>query len=406
MKLFMVLCFVALFLCNCKNGQKKTNLDIVTARARIQELQDESKKMWEANDYQRALDLLKEAHSLYESLDEAVKKNFPVELGWYYYRHSTGYAKLNQTDSALWYLQKAVDLGYSNYEYLVRDSDLVNIRNEPKYLAVVEQLKKVGSFEDILKKAATYKAEAMPIPEFAYQPIYAEKLTQLWKKYKLDSIAGKGDEISQIIRLMQWVHREVRHDGQAMTRGDCSADGLIQLCKKENRGVNCRMLATILNEVYLAMGFRAQFVTCLPRSKTDSDCHVINHVFSKTLNKWLWMDTSFEAWVTDEKGTMLSIPEVRERLIKGLPVKTPSSMNWNGKPRDGYDYLHSYMAKNLYQISIPKVSTSAYEKTNWSKRTYVQLISSEYQKEFPELNGLKERVYYTTDVAQFWANPK
>ena len=33
------------------------------------------------------------------------------------------------------------------------------------------------------------------------------------------------------------------------------------------------------------------------------------------MQKWLYIDPTMDAWVTDENGTMLSIAEVRERLI-------------------------------------------------------------------------------------------
>ena len=37
------------------------------------------------------------------------------------------------------------------------------------------------------------------------------------------------------------------------------------------------------------------------------------------MQKWLYIDPTMDAWVTDENGTMLSIAEVRERLINNQP---------------------------------------------------------------------------------------
>lgn len=59
-------------------------------------------------------------------------------------------------------------------------------------------------------------------------------------------------------------------------------------------------MAQMLNECYLAMGFKSRFITCMPKVMIN-DCHVINAVYSNTLNKWLWMDPTFNAYVTDEK---------------------------------------------------------------------------------------------------------
>ena len=33
------------------------------------------------------------------------------------------------------------------------------------------------------------------------------------------------------------------------------------------------------------------------------------------MKKWLWIDPTFDAYVMNEKGELLSIEEVRERLI-------------------------------------------------------------------------------------------
>jgi hypothetical protein len=66
-----------------------------------------------------------------------------------------------------------------------------------------------------------------------------------------------------------------------------NAMSMIAVCKRDNRGLNCRGLATVLNECYLAMGFKSRFVTCLPKDSLniDPDCHVINAVYSNTLKK-------------------------------------------------------------------------------------------------------------------------
>ena len=54
---------------------------------------------------------------------------------------------------------------------------------------------------------------------------------------------------------MHWVHNAVRHDGSSRNPTSRNAIDLIEVCRKENRGINCRMMAQVLNECYLAMGF-------------------------------------------------------------------------------------------------------------------------------------------------------
>jgi hypothetical protein len=405
MKIFLLLIFFVACLISCEFTKSQAKPDSKTFELRTQKCQEVSNQLWKKKEYVQAIALLKDSYSDYQALDAAMKSKYANVRSTLFYNLACGFALLQQNDSALVYLQKAVEFGYSDYYRILKDSDLNSLRDKPEYHALVDKMKQTNDFEFIIKQAKTYKPETKELPHFTIQEDYAVMLVDLRTKYKLDSVAGNGDEVSQIIRLMQWVHQTIRHDGNSKNPSDTHADALIEVCKKENRGVNCRMLATILNEVYLAKGYKSHFVTCLPKSKTDPDCHVINSVYSKTLKKWLWMDPTFETWVKDENGNLLSIQEVRERLISGFPLEASPKLNWNGNPNDPKNYLHNYMAKNLFQFNIPRKSSSGYENCNYQDRWYVQLISVEYQKEHPELNGLKDQIYYTTDSEQFWKHP-
>ena len=88
--------------------------------------------------------------------------------------------------------------------------------------------------------------------------------------------------------------------------------------------------------MYLSMGIPARYVTCMPADSLDYECHVINTVWSEQLQKWLYIDPTMDAWVTDENGTMLSIAEVRQRLINDQPLVLCETANWN-QPRVAAD---------------------------------------------------------------------
>lgn len=205
---------------------------------------------------------------------------------------------------------------------------------------------------EILKESAPYKTYPGN-EEVAFT--YAEKddslLTRTREYFNLDSIAGDGDDISRIKNLMYWVHDLVRHDGSS-SWPDCGFNiiDLHKVCQQENRGLNCRFMAMMLAEALLAEGIPARYVTCIPKAyDEDSDCHVINVAWSESLGKWVWVDPTFAAFVTDENGVMLNPAEVRERLRKNLPLQLNEDANWNHKePQTKEDYLDYYMAKNLY----------------------------------------------------------
>ena len=82
-------------------------------------------------------------------------------------------------------------------------------------------------------------------------------LVRVRRYFNLDFTAGDGDEISQIKNLMYWLHDAIRHDGGSMWP-DCARNSIAmyELCKREGRGLNCRFLAQVLSEMYLAMDSR------------------------------------------------------------------------------------------------------------------------------------------------------
>ncbi|MGI9650308.1 transglutaminase-like domain-containing protein [Chryseobacterium sp. RLHN22] len=271
-----------------------------------------------------------------------------------------------------------------NYDFIIllngKDSARTQIKYQPSKL-------------DVLKRSGKYNySDNSYTPKFTYQSSENIELQKIRKELKLDSIAGKGNELSQIFNLMHWLHNLIRHDGNSSNPASQNAVDLIKVCKAKNRGVNCRMLAITLNECYLAMGIQSRAVTCMVKDKNDNDSHVINMVFSKDLNKWIWMDPTFNAYVMDDKGNLLGVEEVRKKLIKNEPLVLNADANWNRElmqTKEGY--LYNYMAKNLYRLQTPLMSEYDAETLKKGKEIiYVDLLTSD---EFEQAQQKKEILY-------------
>lgn len=363
---------------------------------------------WKTKQFDKAANLLKEVVTLFNSQSKTIKNNYSSLYNGSLYNIACAHALNNEKDSALVYFKKAIDAGFIDYANAKVDTDLDNIRKEPGFAELLSKIREKGDYEYILKKHGEYRSLSAEVPSFTYQSKNDKVLTDLRKKYNLDEVAGNGDEISRFINLMKWVHKIVRHDGNSSNPKVKSADAIIEICKTENRGVNCRMMATILNEVYLSMGYKSRFITCMPQGEIFDDCHVINEVYSNALHKWVWMDPTFETYVTDENGMYLSIQETRYRLVNDLPVNASKEINWNGQAYGGggEKYLHGYMAKNTYRFSIPLNSCSAYENLPMNERTYLELYPVGYNPKNVELGKVTGGSYYTTDDAKYWAAPK
>jgi len=298
-----------------------------------------------------------------------------------------------------------VELG-KKYDFIVlkngKDSALTEIIYQPPYI-------------ETLKKASEYNLkEKRDIPNFTYQDLNNENLKKLRQGFNLDSIAGNANDVSKVLNLMHWIHNLVPHDGIHGNPQVRNAMNMINVCKKSHIGLNCRGLATVLNECYLSMGFKSRFVTCLPKDSLgiDNDCHVINMVFIESLNKWIYIDPTHDLYVMNEKGELLGIEEVRERLINDKPLIINPDANWNHKQSTVIKhYLYEYMAKNLYMFSCSIHSEFDTETREEGKEIdYINLIPVEYFKQKPIVEnytsqGTVFKTYLTNNSTIFWSSP-
>ena len=305
-----------------------------------------------------------------------------------------------------------------------KDSITVKIKKDTEFNFIVllndsikanTQIKYKMPYLEKLKKAEKYNlSDNRFIPKFEYQSMDNPNLVRIRKDLKLDSIAGNGNEVSKILNLLHWVHNIIRHDGSSNNPTLKNAIDLIKVCKTEKRGVNCRMMATILNECYLSMGIKSRYITCMPKETEFDDCHVINMVYSNDLKKWIWIDPTFDAYVMNEKGELLGLAEVRERLINGKTLILNPEANWNKKNSQTKEYyLETYMAKNLYRLETPLVSE--YDSETWKSGkeiTYVELLPLDGIVQTPQKSeqtntktGVKFTHYKTNNPNLFWTEP-
>jgi len=273
-------------------------------------------------------------------------------------------------------------------------------------------------YVSILKRASKYNTgDQRPLPQFTYESSHDPHLTALREKFKLDSVAGFGNETSRLINLLHWVHNNVHHDGQHESGIDQeNADEIIKVTREKNIGVSCGELASVLNDCYLAMGWHSRKVYCFPKDSlgNDHDSHVINMVYLSSKKKWIWVDPTNDAYVMDDAGNLLSIAEVRQRIIDIQPLVVNPDANWNHRTStEKQFYLNYYMAKNLYQLYCPVRSEYDYESHGKHDTViYVHLLPLDFPTQKPDKyekysNYLKMNVvnYRTNNPDLFWKSP-
>lgn len=254
---------------------------------------------------------------------------------------------------------------------------------------------------EVLKESPSYGADTVQKPKFEYALPSDSLLTATREYFNLDSIAGNGDDISRIKNLLYWVHNSIPHAGDnGLAPGERTLRNTYGSAKRDSCGYNCRALAISLAEALLAEGIPARYVTCQSKEwDTDNDCHVICTAWSESLGKWVWVDPTFAAYVTDENGTLLHPGEVRYRLQNDLPLILNKDANWNNRYTENKEYyLDEYMAKNLYIMSVNALNQVAPEGPSSHRQgKFVALV--------PAGSDYTNAHVMTTDEEWFWQPP-
>lgn len=259
----------------------------------------------------------------------------------------------------------------------------------------------VKSELDILKEAPAYAPDSVINLEFSYAQPSDRLLTLSRNRFNLDSIAGNGDDIRRIKNLLYWVHNNITHDGNnGLAPGERNLRNTYDSARRDSCGYNCRALAICLTEALLAEGIPARYITCLPKAwDTDNDCHVICVAWSESLGKWIWVDPTFAAYVTDENGLLLHPGEVRYRLQHDLPLILNKDANWNNRFIETKEqYLNYYMAKNLYILQANTINQAEPEgKSTHHQGKHVALVPQGVKYPNTDLS--------VTDEEWFWQAP-
>ncbi|GAA4464356.1 transglutaminase domain-containing protein [Nemorincola caseinilytica] len=357
--------------------------------------------------YLAQLSRLQNSYARLSAKDKAKYKDVMTDA---YYNLACTYALTGDKKKALSYLERS---RYYNYDLLLTDNDLAALETEPRFASYARTARAHSpNYVAILRSAPAYNMhEHKELPAFTYQPSAHPKLKKLVEKYDLYTKVLGGSDVATMINAMRWVHNTIKHDGSKGNPDTKNALSMLKTCTADGTTLNCRGMAIVLNEVYLAMGIPSRIVTCMPKDPNDNDCHVIVAAWSASLRKWVWMDPTFMAYVTDEKGVPLGIQEVRERLIQGRPLVLNPDANHNQyEMQTKEDYLYGYMAKNLYKLECPASSQYDYETMEKGKeRTYIQLLggtSSWPHGTSARRDGMNTlHTYFTASPRTFWKTP-
>lgn len=196
----------------------------------------------------------------------------------------------------------------------------------------------------LLRDAGQYKADTADV-EITYVPDTI-RAKEIMDYFCLDTLYdADASTWEKTLAIGKFVANNIPHDNQKEYPKYVNAIGLWEYTKTVAPAFNCRLHSILNYELLTAVGIKARYITCLPYDRNDNDCHVVNEVWLPEIGKWVMIDTDTKSYVTDKKGNMLSLAEIREHFINDKKVVVYHDFD---NPSSKISYYHAYMAKNTY----------------------------------------------------------
>jgi hypothetical protein len=234
-------------------------------------------------------------------------------------------------------------------------------------------------------------------PSFQYECAHPE-LERLREKYRLDRVAGTGDDWSKARNLMRWITGHVKHRGditsalpEVCKSLPMNALGLLEYSfeKGQDHGINCYMLAIVLTEICLSLRLKSRIVSLNPMNPYDYDNHLVTVVWCSNFSKWVMVDPSYNAYLSDAEGEVLNPWEVRDLLCRHKLIVCNDELAHNGASYSSEDYLR-YMAKNLFYMHSP--TFSGFNSTTTSEKPWLTLTPKHFDVCKREAYNMKWRM--------------
>jgi hypothetical protein len=116
-------------------------------------------------------------------------------------------------------------------------------------------------------------------------------------------------------------------------------------------------------------------------------------VYSKISKKWIYMDPAVGGYFKDGNSNLLSVQEVRQKIINGEKIEANSDALL---PNDLYQH---YMSKNLFRFECSFVSEFNFESKN--NRVYCHLNP----KLYVDSTSVNNKKIIVSNPDYFWAKP-
>lgn len=198
-----------------------------------------------------------------------------------------------------------------------------------------------------------------PVKQITYH-FECPEFVVLKEKYHLEEIAGNGPMFDKVVNLLAHFAPKLVHASNYDNHIKCDSLSLLEYSYgNPKQGINCLNKSKILEEILLALGIKARRMFMMPCSPFDLDNHVVNEYYDEDFHKWIMVDLTTASYLINEKGTPLSLLEIRHCFANDeyIAVKGALSKEDNKEKlrHDSLDILQ-YYAKNCFYFIADAVS--------------------------------------------------
>lgn len=205
----------------------------------------------------------------------------------------------------------------------------------------------------ILNNYSDFSEEANACLSYDFDAV---EFAELRSRYKLENIAKSGTSFEKARRLLHYLAPRLAHLSFYDNHVECNALKLLEYSfENSEHGINCLNKSKILAECCLALGIFARRVFIRPFSPFDFDSHVVCEIFDEKLNKWIMLDPTTDGYFVDEKGTPLSMTEIRTGFVLS---KFQTFVFSNGRNKDlakakqRNEDINVYIMKNCFRMTF------------------------------------------------------
>lgn len=255
-------------------------------------------------------------------------------------------------------------------------------------IGYTERLQQLSEYE-------SYEDDGTVIP-YSYELNNREPWLEKIKEYGLDELTKDKADVELMKTLLYWVSDHFKHGNPNGAPGGKDAISVMEFCDTTSGGyTNCRGLSIILADLCRTYGIPAKHITCMPKERYFSDCHVVVLAYSKELNQWVMLDPTYKLVLQDENGAYLDLKMLRDSLINGKSTVSNDGFSYNGGNANITSY-REYMTKNTFRFSsATDFYFGAEERSNGNVRN--MLIPVGYDEDHAEVT--------TTSDEAFWKLP-